>query len=273
MAYERKDSRTRPAATSTAQALPWLALAVSVAAAAAALTTALIMAGRTDRLRGEKTALEKRAAALEVSGAELAGRLEKLSGRLATAEARCRTLEAQIPGQAELRRLAARAARAELARRRAGGPGGDPQRAAEAIAAIREKVEKKQMKPAEGREAIAEKIQEGLKEVLPAEAVEKIKKARAEREKNMTEEEKKRAGETRAAVLDGIADWVTIQKKVKDGEITQEEARKALREKWRKHMETFKKNLPEEQRKKLEERMKARRERREGREPEPLEQF
>jgi hypothetical protein len=82
-------------------------------------------------------------------------------------------------------------------------------------------------------------------------------KARAEREKNMTPEQKKQAEQMRVGILDGVADWAAIQQQVKDGKIAPDEARKQMQEKMRQRMEEFQKNLPEDQRKAMEERMKA----------------
>lgn len=282
MSYNRTRQAGRSGATgSSKELLPWLALAASVCALAAGITMALASGGRIDGLKAEGKALADRVAALESVNGDLAAGQKSLSARLAAAEERCRVLAARVPGDERLKTLAAEAARRELARRRAPAPAGaltapDPARAREVaekkaaeIAAIREKVEKKEMTPEEGRKEVAAKVQEGLKQVLPAEAVERMEKARAEREKNMTEEEKKRAEGTRAAVLDGIGDWMAIQEKVRKGEMTREQAREELRKKWRERM----KNLPEDQRKMWEERMRRRRPGGGGREPEPAEEF
>jgi len=234
-----------------------------------------------DRLRAEKEALTDRTAALESANAELKGKQKDLTGKLKNAREDTARLEGKLLSEKRVRELAAQAAKAELARRRPAAPARDPEaavrvrenvgKAADDIAAIRKKVEKKEITPEEGRKAVAEKI----KKVLPPDVAERLEKARAEREKNMTPEEKKQAEKGREAVLDGIADMVEIQKKVKDGEMTREEARKAIQEKWRARMEQFRKGLPEDQRKKWEERMKARRKAREDRAkpPEVKEEF
>ncbi len=277
MAYDRTRARERSAAAT----LPWVAVTASVIALAAAVTAALITGRRVDRLRAEKEALTDRTAALESANAELKGKQKDLTGKLKNAREDTARLEGKLLSEKRVRELAAQAAKAELARRRPAAPARDPEaavrvrenvgKAADDIAAIRKKVEKKEITPEEGRKAVAEKI----KKVLPPDVAERLEKARAEREKNMTPEEKKQAEKGREAVLDGIADMVEIQKKVKDGEMTREEARKAIQEKWRARMEQFRKGLPEDQRKKWEERMKARRKAREDRAkpPEVKEEF
>jgi polyhydroxyalkanoate synthesis regulator phasin len=260
--------------------LAWAGLGAAAAAVLVAVGAALVLGARVDRLRGEKDAAAVRAAAAEKASQDLAAALEKISGRLAEAEARCRKLEAAVPNEARLKELAAAAAREELAKGRpaAGQPAVDPAalaarverikeeadvKAAE-IAAIKEKAAKGELTPEQAREAIEAKVREGLKTVLPPEAVERLEKARAEQEKNLTPDQKKQADQMRAGFLDGIADWAAIQQQVKDGKITQEEANRQIREKMRQRMEEFQKNLPEDQRKAMEERMKAWRERRGG---------
>jgi hypothetical protein len=225
-----------------------------VVALAAALTAALATRGQLNRLREDNRKLSERCLVLESANVELEGKEAALSKRLKNAEERCGKVEARLKSDEQIRELAARAAREELAKSRtatrAGGKRGrDPlagargvaeKRGAE-IAEIREKVKNKEMTPEEGRKAMTAKIQDGLKAVMGKDAVERMEKARLEREKNMTPEQKKKAENTRAAIIDGIGEWMEVQKKVREGKMTREQARKLLQEKWRARAEALRK--------------------------------
>ncbi|MHC4916442.1 MAG: hypothetical protein ACYTGB_13215 [Planctomycetota bacterium] len=264
MAYER-NKRTGSGAGSRGEVLPWAACAGAAAALAAAVTVALITRGQVEGLRSGNKALAERVGKLEAANSELVAgrsRLEKvnsdllakqtgLSDRLKAAEDRCAALAGRVTDEKRVRELAAAEARravAGLRRTATTAPRTDAARAAAdaekrggEIAEIREKVEKKEMTAEEGREAIAKKVEEGLKQVLPAETVERMEKARQEREKNMTPEQKAQADKARAAILDGIGEFATIRQKVQEGKMTEEEGRKAMRELWRARAEEFRK--------------------------------
>lgn len=271
-----------PAGNSNASfsAVSWLALTGALAALGVAVAAAVVLSGRINQAAGQREdlqrksaaleSLEKKSAALEAANAELSASVKDLSGRLLAAEERCWKMETRLAEAEKVRQeaaAAAAAAREEAARRRAGDEAAEVQarklretaeKALGAIAEIQKKVEKNEMKPEEAREAIAGKVTEGLKEVLPPGAAEKMEQARAEREKALPEDQRRQAEQVRAAFLDGLGEMAAIQQQARDGKITQEEARRQIGEKMRARFEAFKNTLPEDQRKRLEELMKRR---------------
>jgi polyhydroxyalkanoate synthesis regulator phasin len=239
--------RTSAAASQGASALPCTSLALSVASLAGLATFALVTRAEISRLRMRNSELAGRASSLAAANDALASRQSALEKRLQTSEKRCAALETRIPDEARLRELAAsvarETARTRPRRRRDRRPAGEARadlddHAAE-IAAIREKVKKGEMTEEQGRKAIAARFRQGLEAFVPGETLERMEQARAEREKNMTPDEKKQAARGREAFLDGIAEWAEVHKQVKEGKITREEARRIMREKWRARTEEF----------------------------------
>jgi polyhydroxyalkanoate synthesis regulator phasin len=230
-----------------ASAVPWTGLALSVVSLATLVTVTLIARAELGQLRSRNSTLASQADSLAVSNAALASEQAELRKRLEASEKRCAALEARIPDEARLRELAAPVARETAAarprrrpaRRPAGEVRAEVDKHAADIAAIREKVKKGEMTEEQGRKAIAARFKDGLKAMVPGEALERMERARAEREKNMTPEEKKQAARGREAFLDGIAEWAEVHKQVKEGKITREEARRIMREKWRARAEEF----------------------------------
>ncbi len=221
--------------------LPWTGLALSVVSLAALITVALVTRAHLNRLRTRNDDLEKQAK-------DLAATNSKLTSEQAALKARCARLESRIPDEAQLRKLATQVARDEISKsgpRRERDPAGNTRAALEKrgdeIAAIREKIKRGEMTEKQGREAIATKVQDGLKAFLPGDTLKQMEKARIEREKDMTPDQKKQAAKTRNAVIDGIGEWMEVQTKVKAGKMTREEARELMQKKWRARIEEFRK--------------------------------
>jgi len=234
------------------EALPWIGLSLSVASLAALITVALFTRTRVNQLSARNADLREQADALAAANRRLTSAQAALEKRLKAAEARCAALDSKIPDAAELRSVAARVAKDEIARLRprrdpernpaiAGNARADMEKRGDEIAAIREKVRKGEMTEEQGRKAISARVQDGLKAALPGDTLKRMEQARAEREKNMTPEQKKQAAKNRNAVIDGIGDWMEVQKKVREGKLTREQARELMREKWRARIEEFRK--------------------------------